>query len=112
MTIRIPRRYHRIDGWRGFYIPGTAVAGASDTGGFSDSPCPTNEVKAEIARFQRECLRPHGIKSKTRFGESSNIFCGKRWVCVAPEDFEKAQELALAWLAENKFSTRFIHDAT
>ena len=109
--MRIPSRYKRLDGWRGYRIPGPAVAGASDTGCDSDSPCPSNQVKAEIRRFQRECLAPAGIKSRTRFGESSNVFCGKRWVCVAAEDFAKAKELADAWLEQNRFSTSFIHEA-
>lgn len=109
---RIPRRYHRIDGWRGFWIPGTAVAGASDAGTWSDSPCPTPMVKAEIRRLQREVLRPAGIKSKTRFGVSGNVFCGKRWVCVSAQDHAKATELVNAWLAAHRLDTDFIHDAT
>jgi hypothetical protein len=109
---RIPSRYHRIDGWRGYRIPGPAVAGASDTGTWSDSPCPSHEVKAEIRRFQREVLQPAGIKSRTRFGGSSNLFCGKRWVCVDAKDWHRANELAKTWLKANKYTTRFIHDAT
>lgn len=108
---RIPRRYHRISGWRGYWIPGPAVAGASDTGTWSDSPCPTPLVQAEIRRFQRECLRPAGIKSRTRFGGSSNVFCGKRWVCVSAEDWLRAKDLADAWLQNNESTTRFIHNA-
>lgn len=109
---RIPSRYRRIDGWRGYRIPGPAVAGASDTGNWSDSPCPSDEVKAEIRRFQREVLQPAGIKSRTRWGSSSNVFCGKRWVVVDAADWPKAKELADAWLKANKYTTRFIHDAT
>jgi len=108
---RIPPRYHRIDAWRGYRIPGPAVAGASDTGTWSDSPCPTPDVKREIQRFQRECLRPAGIPSKTRMGHSSNVFCGKRWVTVDASDWPKAKELADAWLKENKHVTDFIHGA-
>ena len=110
--MRIAKRYHRIDGWRGYWIPGTAIAGASDTGSWDDSPCPSDAVKAEIRRFQRECLRPAGIKSRQRTGGSSNVFCGKRWICVAPEDFERAFKLANDWLAEHNRDTRYIHDAT
>ena len=108
---RIPSRYHRIDGWRGYRIPGTAVAGASDTGTFDDSPAPSPLVKAEIRRLQREVLRPAGIASRQRWGSSSNVFCGKRWLCVAVEDFERAQTLVGEWLKQHKFDTRFIHDA-
>lgn len=109
--MRIPRRYHKIDGWRGYWIPGTAVAGLSDTGSWSDSPCRTDDVKAEVRRFQRECLRPAGIKSRTRFGRTSNVFCGKRWVVVAPRDWYRAKELADQWIEANQSTTRFIHSA-
>ena len=104
------RRYFKIDGWRGYWIPGNAIAGASDSGTWSDSPCPTDEVKAEIRRFQRECLRPAGIKSRQNTG-GSNAFCGKRWICVDPADFLKAQELAHEWLDAHKYDTQFLHDA-
>ena len=107
----IPSRYHRIDGWRGYNIPGSAVAGSSDTGYWSDSPCPTDEVKAEIRKFQRECLRPAGIKSRVRGGQSSNVFCGKRWVCVPVKDWERAAPLAKAWLAQHDRDCRYLHDA-
>lgn len=109
---RTPARYHKIDGWRGFWIPGLAVAGASDTGTWGDSPCPTHKVKAEIRRLQRECLRPAGIKSRQRFGTSSNVFCGKRWVCVAPQDLQRATELVAAWLSEHRRDTDYLHNAT
>ena len=105
------RRYHKIDNWRGYFIPGTAVAGSSDTGTWSDSPCPSHLVKSEIRRLQRECLRPAGIPSKTRFGTSSNVFCGKRWLCVSAADFPRAKALADAWLKEHRIDTRFIHNA-
>ena len=105
------RRYHRIDGWRGYPVPATAVAGSSDTGTWDDSPAPTPEVKAELRRLQREALRPAGIKSRQRIGGSSNVFCGKRWLCVAPGDFPRAAELAHKWLSENKASTQYVHDA-
>lgn len=107
----IPSRYHCIDGWRGYNIPGSAVAGSSDTGYWSDSPCPTNDVKAEIRKFQRECLRPAGIKSRVRGGQSSNVFCGKRWVCVPVKDWERAAPLAKAWLAQHDRDCRYLHDA-
>ncbi len=108
---RIKARYHRIDGWRGFSIPGAAVAGASDTGTFSDSPCPSDRVRAEIDRFRDECLKPAGIKSRVRGGGSSNVCCGKIWVVVAVEDHRKAMALANEWLEQHKHDTHYIHDA-
>lgn len=104
-------RYYRVDGVRGFWIPGNAVAGASDTGMAPDSPCPSNKVKAESQRFQRECLQPAGIKSHIVLGASSNVFCSKCWVCVSEEDHPRAMELAEKWFADNRHSTDYIHDA-
>lgn len=40
--------YEKYDGWRGAPIPVFAVIGASDTGGWSDSPCPSGSVTEEI----------------------------------------------------------------
>lgn len=108
------RRYHRIDGWRGYFIPATAICGASDTGTWEDSPCPTPAVLAEIRDFRRKVLRPHGIKSRTRIGQSSNVFCAKRWVCVSPKDWPRAFELANAYLDKHDkelHDLRFLHDA-
>lgn len=109
--MKIPPRYHRIDGWRGYPIPGTAIAGASDTGTWPDSPCPTPEVLAEFRRFRREVLKPAGITSRLRIGSSSNVFCAKRWLCVPAEDFSRAQDLAAVWLEANDRNIRFIHSA-
>lgn len=104
-------RYHRIDSWRGYIIPARAIAGASDTGTAPDSPCPTPDVLAEIARFRNEALRPAGIKSRNRFGNSSNCFCGKRWLLVAEGDFARAAQITVDWMAANERSTRYVHEA-
>lgn len=105
------KRYHKIDGWRGYPIPALAIVGASDTGGWDDSPCPSNEVKAELRRFQREVLKPAGIASRTRIGHSSNVFCAKRWLLVSREDFDKSARLAVQWLAKHRYDTHFVHSA-
>lgn len=109
--MRIPKRYRRLDAWRGYPIPGPAVAGASDTGTASDSPCPTPQVKREIRELQR-WLNTMGIKTRTRYGPSSNVFCGKRWLCVVDaKQHAKAMELAGQWLEDNRRNTNYIHDA-
>jgi hypothetical protein len=105
------KRYHKIDGWRGYPVPALAIVGASDTGTWDDSPCPSNEVKAELNRFRREVLKPAGIASRTRIGHSSNVFCAKRWLLVSKEDFDKSARLAVQWLKENRYDTDFIHSA-
>jgi len=109
--MRVPSRYHKIDGWRGFWIPGRAIAGASDTGMSYDSPAPSDKVKEEIGRF-RAAMREAGIRTRLRWGGSSNVFMGKRWVTVADfADFARATELAHDWLKEHRDDTRYIHDA-
>lgn len=111
---RIPSRYHRIDGWRGYSIPGCAVAGASDTGTWDDSPCPTPEVRAELRRFMRTVLRPAGIHSRIRYGVSSNVFCAKAWVCVSAADWPRAFDLANTYIDDDDRgprSLRYLHDA-
>jgi hypothetical protein len=109
--MRIPKRYQRIDAWRGYWIPGKAVAGASDTGMASDSPCRTDVAKSEIRTLQT-FLRKKGIKTRTRYGSSSNVFCGKRWLCVVDANqHAEAIEIADMWLDQTRRSTRLIHDA-
>lgn len=107
---RIPSRFHKLDAWRGYRIPGPAVAGCSDTGTWSDSPCPTPIAKAEIRGLQRH-LRTHGIATRTRAGGSSNAFCGKRWLCVRDAgQFATARELAQDYIETNR-GLRLLHDA-
>jgi hypothetical protein len=105
------RRYYKIHGWRGYWSPALAVAGASDTGTYSDSPCPSYEVAKELNRLRKEVLRPAGIKSRTRWGNTSNLFCAKRWLVVNRGDFARAAALVEAWLEENRCNTSYIHDA-
>jgi hypothetical protein len=105
------RRYNKIDGWRGYWVPALAIAGSSDTGTYPDSPCPSPEVLKEINRIRKEVLLPEGIKSRSRFGNSSNIFCAKRWLLVARQDFDKAARLVDQWLEENRYSTSYVHNA-
>jgi hypothetical protein len=105
------RRYHRIDGWRGYYVPRLAIVGASYTGEWEDSPCKGVDLALEINRFRREVLRPLNIKSTGIWGESSNVFCQKRWVCVAEVDFIRAAEATVEWMRENDRSLKLLHDA-
>lgn len=105
-------RYHRTDSWRGYRIPRLAIVGASDTGMESDSPAPSDDVAAELHRFARETLTPAGIRWRTTSTPSSNLFMVKLWITTrAAEDFPRAAELAAEWVAENRDTTRYIHDA-
>jgi hypothetical protein len=103
-------RYHKIDGWRGYWVPQFAIAGASDTGTWEDSPCPTPKVKAELREFAKH-MRASGVKVRMRSGTSSNVFCGKRYVVVSGKaDYDRALPIAREWFKENDRSTQFIHE--
>lgn len=111
-TITAPvGRYHKISHYRGYRIPATAVAGASDTGRFPDSPCPTDEVEAELKRLRTEALAPLKIVARLRYGASTNACCAKRWLVVSRGDFERAAQATLDWLKANESSTHYIHAA-
>lgn len=111
-TLQNPqRRYNKIDGWRGYWVPALAVAGSSDTGSYPDSPCPSSEVNKELTRIRKEVLLPLGIKSRSRIGNSSNLFCVKRWLVVSKQDFQKAALAVVEWLNDNRSSTYFVHGA-
>ena len=98
--------FRSIDGWRGYRIPGTAILGASVYDDHSDQT-----VAKEVRQFRRECLIPNGIKSRGRWGTSSNVFCDKWWICVSPDDFHRAQALAAEWLEQHRFDTQYVHSA-
>lgn len=106
-------RFHRgSDGWGrdSYRIPQYAVMGSSDCGNFSDSPAPSDRVKAELEDF-RKVLRTNHIRSRIRFTRSGNLFMLKRWLVVNGRDYARANELAQQYLAENDSSTHWIHDA-
>ncbi len=105
------RRYNRIDAWRGYWIPALAVAGVSDTGNYDDSPCPSTKVNKELIRIRKEVLQPAGIKSRTRWGNTSNLFCVKSWLVVNRADFARAALLVSAWIKQNRYATSYVHDA-
>jgi len=98
------------DAWRGYKQPEFAVAGSSDTGTWSDSPCPSPKVTKEISMLS-EHLRNNGFAVKQVITRSSNAFMGKRWVVVPPSQFKKAKLVADKWIAKNKSKTNYIHDA-
>ena len=106
-------RFHRgRDGWGrdSYAIPQFAVAGSSDTGTYPDSPAPSGVVSDELEDF-RKVLRANGIRSRTAYTRSGNVFMLKKWVVVHSRDYPKALALAEAYLAEHRHDTRYIHDA-
>ena len=86
-------KYIRIDGWRGYSQPVNAIGGCNDTGMYDDSPCKSDVAEKEIKQFQK-ILRNNKIKYRTTYGNSSNVFCNKIYVCVNETDRDKASLLA------------------
>jgi hypothetical protein len=95
------------DAWRGYTRPIYAVAGASDTGTWGDSPCPSNTVNDEIEAIRRY-LKSNGVSTRMFTGTSSNAFMVKRWVIVPPSQLEKGKRLVEEYLRNNL--TRLLHD--
>lgn len=105
------KRWVSTGGWRGYNQSAYAVAGSSDTGMWSDSPCPSNEVNTELKDFQKY-LGNKGIKTNIRNTESSNAFMIKRWVVVDnPDDFVKAKELTKKYLKKKELELQYIHES-
>lgn len=100
-------KYVRLDGWRGYREPIYAVAGANDTGMFSDSPCPSDVNKRELNAI-RKVLRSNGIRYKSTTLPSSNVFCMMRFVVVLPNDVTKARELVKDYLNNNDTQLAYI----
>lgn len=94
-------KYVRTDGWRGYQQPIAAVAGANDTGMYSDSPCKSDVRKSEIEGY-RKLLRAEKINSRIVWGKTSNVFCVKCFVCVADEDKNRAIEIAKKYQEETQ----------
>lgn len=80
------------DGYRGKSQPVYAVCGASDTGMWSDSPCPSDVSAAEI-KAAINAIKAVGIPTKMRTHETSNVFCVAHYVVVPPKYVDKAREV-------------------
>jgi hypothetical protein len=103
-------KFIHTDAWRGYAQPKKAVAGSSDTGTWSDSPCPTPKVSEELKKLE-SALKEAGIDSDEVAMQSSNAFMVKRWIVPKDEEkYQKAKRIAKKWLGTHK-ETRYIHDA-
>lgn len=108
--ISTKKKWIKTDDWRGYEQPVYAVAGASDTGTWEDSPSPSYAVNDELKGFQK-FLEENGIKSRIVNARSSNVFMAKRWVVPEQDKFAEAKQLAKQYLEEKKSSTKYIHEA-
>jgi len=109
MTFSRKLEWVSTDGWRGYERPVYAIAGSSDTGMWSDSPCPSDRVKAELTDLKKH-LRSKGIHYREIITKSSNVFMIKHWLISSVEQFEEAVKVAEAWLKDNHAVTNHIHE--
>lgn len=82
----------KIDGWRGYSRPMFAVEEVSDTGTWSDSPCPSSKAEEKV-KETIATLKSRKVKAYEAFGTTSNVFCMKRYVIVRGIDYAKAVEI-------------------
>jgi hypothetical protein len=109
MKFSLKKKYIKTDGWRGYEQPVYAIAGASDTGMWSDSPCPSNEVNKEINEA-RKLLKQKGFSTKLTSGGTSNVFAGKRWI-VAPVNMQKEAKAVIEDAINKNRKWRYLHGA-
>ena len=95
-------KYVSTDGWRGFYQPECAVFGTTDTGTWSDSPCPSDEAEKEI-KYVSSLLRKNGFHVRSMYGKTSNVFAMKRYVIVPEDELTRAKAFAEKAMTEDKF---------
>jgi hypothetical protein len=91
-TISLKTHYVSTDGWRGYTEPINAVAGANDTGTWSDSPCPSHVAERELMDI-KHILRRNKIKFRHTYCQSSNAFCMHRYIVVHEDDVQRAREI-------------------
>lgn len=91
-TISLKKEYIRTDGWRGYTQPVNAICGANDTGSWDNSPCPS-KVRADELNKAKKLLRENKIAFRQTVCQTSNVFCVHVYLCVLPEDKEKARQI-------------------
>lgn len=91
-NISMRTKWVATSGWRGYGSFENSVAGANDTGTWSDSPCPTPVRQREIG-MAKTALRKAGIRYRTAWARTSNCFSLGQHVLVAPEDRARAIEV-------------------
>jgi hydroxymethylpyrimidine pyrophosphatase-like HAD family hydrolase len=93
--------YIETDGWRGYSEPKYAIAGANNTGNWSDSPCKSYICESEIKDIQ-DYLLSNGIKTIIKVCETTNVFCVHVYLIPKVKDYQKGIELVKKYLYENE----------
>jgi len=79
--INTKTKYIKTDGWRGYSQPINAIAGANNTGNFSDSPCPESVCLSELDKVKKIMIQ-NNIPYQLVWCESSNVFCVHGYIVV------------------------------
>lgn len=103
------KKWVSTGGWGGYEQPKYAIAGASDTGSWSDSPAPSGKVLAELKDFANFLRKSWGFHVAMVTTRSSNLFMVKRWLIVPPEEYEGAKRIVQQTL--EKYPREYIHEA-
>lgn len=103
-TARVGQTTNRHSWASRLWIPVDAVGCCNWTGDWSDSPCPTSVVEAELKEFCK-LLRKEKIKYKRTVEPTSNVFCQKVYILVDDQDRSRALELA----AQHEKNTRLFY---
>jgi hypothetical protein len=93
------KKWVATDGWRGYFQPVYAVAGANDTGTWSDSPCPSHVATKELQGIS-SALKAAKVPTKEMICETTNVFCIHRYLIVPPPFLEKAKKIVDVYVDE------------
>ena len=79
--INTKTKYVNTGGYRGYEEPINAIAGANNTGNYSDSPCPESVCLSELDQVKKIMIQ-NNIPYKLVWCESSNVFCMHGYIVV------------------------------
>jgi hypothetical protein len=97
--INTKTKHAHTDAWRGYEQPTNAIAGANNTGNFSDSPCPENVCLSELDQVKKIMIQ-NNIPYKLVWCGSSNVFCMRGYI-VVPGLLKRRAKKLIAHLPEN-----------
>ena len=90
------RKLYRMDAWRAWWEPVNAVGGCTFTDGWHET------AKEEVDSFCKK-LRQAKIKYRCVWGDSSNVFCLHRYICVHPDQRDEAEDIAFEHREETEY---------
>lgn len=86
-------------GYRGYEEPINAIAGANNTGSYSDSPCPEKTCLNELDQVKKIMIQ-NNIPYELVWCNSSNVFCIHGYI-VVPGRLKRRAKKLIEHLLEN-----------